>query len=94
MSCFWPVESVLPRSRTCDLKPSGSERMKSATFTSSAACSTPPLDPFGAQPDVVFDRAAEQERVLQHHAIAPAQRLQIEFADIDAVDLDRPFCTS
>ena len=39
MSCFCPVERVLPRSRTGSANPPGSARMKSPTLTSSDACS-------------------------------------------------------
>ena len=40
--------------------------------------------------DVLPDRAAEQQRVLQHEAHLIAQRLQRELADVGAVDLDLP----
>ena len=90
MSCFWPVESVLPRSCTGSLNPLGSVRMKSARFTSSAACSTCFVgDPVGAEADVLLDRAGEQERILQHDAEAAAQIVEIHVADVDAVDADR-----
>src|SRR5450759_2605773 len=34
------------------------------------------------------DRAVEQQRLLEHHANVPAQRGELESADIDAIDLD------
>ena len=42
---------------------------------------------WAAGDDVVADRAAEQEVVLQHHAEALPQMAQVDFAQIDAVDL-------
>ena len=42
-----------------------------------------------AEFDVVGDRAAEQEWVLQDHAAAAAQRLQVHLAHIHAVDSNR-----
>ena len=69
----------------------GSVRMKSPTFTSSAARSTcASVIHFGAEPDVVRDRAGEQERVLQHDAEAPAQRVQVLLAHVHAVHQDLP----
>src|SRR6185437_8054644 len=40
--------------------------------------------------DIVLDRAAEQEILLQHDAEALAQMAQIDLAQIRPVDLDRP----
>ena len=39
--------------------------------------------------DVVADRAAEQEVLLQDDADAPPQMIDVVFADVDAVDLDQ-----
>ena len=39
--------------------------------------------------DVFADRAAEQEILLQHHAEAAAQMIDVVFAHVDAVDLDQ-----
>ena len=36
--------------------------------------------------DVVVDRAAEQERLLQHHADLAAQVVHVHLADVHAVD--------
>ena len=94
MSCFCPVERVLPRSRTGSLKPPGSVRIKSATFTSSAECSTGSSSIQSEPRRILFDRSGEQEGVLQHHAEAAAQLGQVHVADIDAVDGMAPFCTS
>src|SRR4051812_47951071 len=47
------------------------------------------LDPSSAQPDVVFNRAAEEERVLQHHAEASSQVSNFQLADIHSVNLYR-----
>ena len=41
--------------------------------------------------DVVADRTAEQEILLQHHAKAVPKVINIVFAHINAVDLDQPF---
>ena len=43
ISCFCPVESVEPRSRTSSWNPPGKVRIKSARLTSSAACPRPPM---------------------------------------------------
>ena len=41
--------------------------------------------------DVLADRAAEQEVLLQHHAEAAAQVIDVVFAHVDPVDLDQAF---
>ena len=40
--------------------------------------------------DVLADGAAEQEIVLQHHADAAPQMVEIDVADVDAVEPDQP----
>ena len=39
--------------------------------------------------NVVSHGAGEEERVLQHHAVAPPQFGQVHVADVDAVDANR-----
>ena len=46
------------------------------------------VDGFGAQADVGFERAGEEERVLQHDAELAAQFLHVQFANVDAVEQD------
>jgi succinyl-diaminopimelate desuccinylase len=92
--CFWPPESLTPRSPIIVSSPAGSRR-------------SPRRDARGGQPrmiglagaepaigDVLADRAGEQEDVLLHDADLPAQRRQRHVADVDAVDGDAPASTS
>ncbi len=89
MSCFWPVESELPRSRTGSSKPCGRLSTKSSTLTSCAARRIALLaDVFVAEADVFADGAREEERILQHDGEVPAQRGQVVLAQIDAVEQD------
>ena len=49
------------------------------------------LNALGAQPDVAADRAAEQERILQHDAEAAAQIGEVHLFHVDAIDADCAF---
>ena len=43
-----------------------------------------------AEADVGGDRVGEEERVLEHHADVVAQRVEVDVANVDAVDRDAP----
>ncbi len=66
-SCFSPAESREPRSRTSVCSPSGSSAKRSRTPMASRASSTSCVGGAGpGQPDVVEDRAVEEEPLLGH----------------------------
>jgi hypothetical protein len=86
-SCFCPVESELPRSLQQRIE-ALRQRSDEVGHVHLFGGALHPLarDPLGAQADVVADGAAEQERILQHHAAAAAQLLQVHLAHVHAVD--------
>src|SRR5262249_27623149 len=49
------------------------------------------VDPARAEADVAFDGAGEEERVLQNHAKAPAEVVELQLADIDPVNANCAF---
>ena len=85
----WPTENVEPRSLTGVSRPSGRESRKwpEAHFAQ-GALDGGAVDGCGAQADVRFERAGEQERILQDDAELAAQILHVQFADVDAVEQD------
>ncbi len=87
----WPPDSVTPRSPTIVSYPSGISLMNSSALASLGGAHDLRAPGFrAAVGDVLPDRRAEQERVLQHEADLVAQRLDGEAPDVRAVDLDRP----
>ena len=46
------------------------------------------IDAGGAEADIGFDGAGEEERILEDDAELAAQILQLDFADVDAVEKD------
>ena len=92
MSCFWPVDSVDPRSRTSSSNPLDRPRTKSREiYVFSSLGHVLVLNTLGAQANVAADRSGKQERILQYDAEAAAQVGEIHFPDIDAVDAYRAF---
>ena len=89
--CFWPPESVSPRSPTVVVQRSGKVSTSTSRRATATACfeilDGVPLR--GAEGDVAGDGVAEEERLLRHHADAPAQDAEREIAHVDAVDEDR-----
>ena len=73
MSCFCPVESVLPRSFSVRLEAVGQRADElGEVHLFGGALHGGQIDILGAQAYVALDRAREQKRVLQHHAEACA----------------------
>ena len=90
MSCFWPVESVEPRSRTSSLKPLG----KRADEVGEIHIFGSLLDivvgnPIRPQADVALDRSGKQKRVLKNHAVTATKFGEVHLLHVDAVDFDR-----
>ena len=87
MSCFWPVESVAPRSRTgsANLQRQGADEVADVDLVG-GALEAFVGDPRGAEADVVGDGAGEEEWILQDDAEALAKFVQILLAHVDAVD--------
>ena len=87
--CFWPPESLTPRSPMTVSSPSGSDGDQ--LVQPCPAGGVPDLGLAGAEAaigDVLADGAAEQEDVLLHDADLAAQRRERHVADVDAVDRD------
>ena len=85
--CFWPPDSLTPRSPTTVSSPSrqGGQHVAKP----GAAGRVLDLRRRGFEPavgDVVADRAAEQEHVLLHDADLAAQGGEAHGAQVDAVD--------
>ena len=87
MSCFWPVESELPRSWTGSSKPAGKDSIKSSTLTSRAAWRRCAFGDFVvAEANVFGDCSGEEERVLKNNGEVAAERGEILLAQVDAVE--------
>ena len=88
--CFWPPESVTPRSPTMVSKPCGnssnSERMCAASAASKQVVSA---RVGRAEGEVLADGFAEEKGLLRHHADVAAQHGKRIFADGAAVDEQR-----
>ena len=88
--CFWPPDSLTPRSPITVSSPAGRPAITSSSRARRAASTDLGLG--GVEPaigDVLAHRAGEQEDVLLHDADLAAQRGERHVADVDAVDGDR-----
>ena len=85
-----PAESPAPPSRTTWSRPPSNRAATRSTPIACAAAATSSSVASGrAEADVVGDRAAEQERILEHDAELAADRAQLHVAEIGAVDAHR-----
>ena len=87
MSCFWPVESELPRSWTgssnlCGQALDEVEHVHIAGGLTSACFG----DGFIAEADIFGDGAGEEEGVLQHDGEVLAEGVEIVLAKVDAIE--------
>ena len=89
ISCRSPAERPAPPSRTTWSSPSSNRAVTRSTPIACAAADDLLVGRLGAaEADVVGDRAAEEERVLQHDAELAAVRAQLHVAEVGAVDAD------
>ena len=82
------------RSPTEELYPCGSSMMKSWAQAMVAPGSSPDWWHRLHHQQVVLDRAVEQQGVLRHHTDLATQGIQLNLADVQAIDLDAPFSGS
>ena len=89
MSCFWPVESELPRSldRLVELVGQALDEVQHVDVAGGLA-QVAVGDGFVAEADVLGQRAGEEERVLQDDGEVLAERGQVVLAQVDAVQQD------
>ena len=100
--CFWPPDSVMPRSPTTCRSPSGTPSTSLSSRATRRGLAQPSRDRSPApasrssrglrhaERHVLGDRVREQERLLRHEADRAAQAVERDLADVDAVDEHRP----
>ncbi len=90
ISCRSPAESPAPPSRTAWSRPPDRRAATRSTPTAAAAAATSSSRRVGLrEADVRGDRAAEEERILEHDAELAAVGAELDVAQVVAVDAHR-----
>ena len=88
--CFWPPESVIPRSPTIVSYPAGKPSISPASPAISAArLISSALGVLYAKRDVLADGRAEEKRLLRYEPDQPPQFRRIRLAQIHAIEKHR-----